>query len=203
MYYFSKRLLDIVVTVTLCLVLSPLFLVIALCIYIDSRGPVLFKQTRVGLNGRLFRIYKFRTLYTGAHEVTNPQAMVTPVGSFLRRWGLDELPQLFNILKNDMSLVGPRPTLPEQVAEYGSFERRRLFMRPGITGWAQIHGRNAIDWSKRIAFDVEYVRNANLALDLMILLRTPFSLAGANNTYGPSGKNLDFTGFTDSIQETT
>lgn len=203
MYFFSKRLLDIVVTLFLGLLLSPLFLVIALCIYIDSRGPVLFKQTRVGLNGRLFRIYKFRTLYPGAHEVTNPQAMVTPVGSFLRKWGLDELPQLLNILKNDMSLVGPRPTLPEQVEQYGTFERRRLNMRPGITGWAQIHGRNAIDWSKRIAFDVEYVRNANLALDLMILVRTPFSLAGENNTYGPAGKNLDFNGFADSMPETT
>lgn len=201
MYLFTKRLLDLVIAMTLCLLLSPIFFIIAIAIYLDSEGPVLFRQTRIGLNGRPFKIYKFRTLYVGAHEVSNPQAMVTSVGIFLRRWGLDELPQLFNILKNDMSLVGPRPTLPEQVARYSARERRRLQMRPGITGWAQIHGRNAIDWSRRIALDVEYVRNANLALDLMILVRTPFSLTAEDNTYGPSGKNIEFKGLADSIQE--
>ena len=116
-----------------------------LAILIESGRPIFFKQERVGLKGQRFWIYKFRTLYQGAHEVTNPQAMVTPLGTFMRRWGIDELPQLINVLKKDMSIVGPRPTIPEQVAQYGPFEKQRLDMRPGITGWAQIHGRNAID----------------------------------------------------------
>lgn len=193
MYPKLKRLADFSLALSLCIILLPVFLLVGLIILVESGRPIFFCQTRVGFQGKLFKIYKFRTLYRGAHEVTNPQAMVTPFGNFLRRWGIDELPQLFNILKNEMSLVGPRPTLPEQVERYGDFERQRLEMRPGITGWAQIHGRNAIDWHKRIVLDVEYINSANLTLDTQILLRTPMSLLGGKeNTYGPKGENIDF-----------
>lgn len=199
MYPTLKRFADISLAIIVGLVAAPVLLLIMLFIFLESGRPVFFKQTRVGLGGKLFQIYKFRTLYQGAHEVTNPQAMVTPIGSFLRRWGLDELPQLYNVLKKEMSLVGPRPTIPEQVARYSDFERQRLLMRPGITGWAQIHGRNAIDWHARIELDIEYVKSANLSLDTQILLRTPFSLiAGKKNTYGPNGNNTDFLGTTES-----
>ncbi len=195
MYHKLKRFADISLALPLCLILSPAFLLIIVLIYLDSGRPIFFKQTRVGLAGKLFEIYKFRTLYPGAHEVTNPQAMVTPIGSFLRRWGLDELPQLINVLKGDMSLVGPRPTIPEQVEQYTDYEKQRLEMPPGITGWAQIHGRNAIAWPERIALDVEYVKSANLSLDTLILLKTPLSLiTGKNDTYGTGGKNADFIG---------
>ena len=193
MYLKLKRLADILIAVTLLVILSPFFLAVMLAILIESGRPIFFKQERVGLQGKRFRIYKFRTLYQGAHEVTNPQAMVTPLGTFMRRWGIDELPQLINVLKKDMSIVGPRPTLPEQVAQYGPFEKQRLAMRPGITGWAQIHGRNAIDWPARIQLDVEYIQQANLMKDTTILLRTPLSLLnGKHNTYGPDGINVDF-----------
>ena len=198
MYPKLKRLADIFIALAMCLILSPVILLIIFLIYVDSGRPVFFKQTRVGLAGKLFQIYKFRTLYQGAHEVTNPQAMITPIGGFLRRWGIDELPQLINVLKKDMSIVGPRPTVPEQVAQYGPFEKQRLTMRPGITGWAQIHGRNAIDWPARIELDVEYIKSASLVLDTQILLFTPISLlAGKDNTYGPSGENVDFWGVMD------
>ncbi len=195
MYLTLKRIADILIALTLLVFLSPLFLVISLAIFLESGRPIFFKQERVGLKEKRFWIYKFRTLYQGAHEVTNPQAMITPFGGFMRRWGIDELPQLINVLKKDMSIVGPRPTIPEQVAQYGPFEKQRLAMRPGITGWAQIHGRNAIDWPKRIQLDVEYIEQANLIKDTKILLRTPLSLLnGKANTYGPEGQNVDFSG---------
>ena len=195
MYPTIKRIADISLALILLVISAPIFLLIILLIAIESGRPVFFRQTRVGLGGKLFQIYKFRTLYQGAHEVTNPQAMITPIGGFLRRWGLDELPQLINVLKKDMSLVGPRPTIPEQVARYNEFEKQRLQMRPGITGWAQIHGRNAIDWPARIELDIEYINSANFSLDTQILLRTPMTLIeGKDNTYGPTGENVDFVG---------
>lgn len=197
-YLTLKRLVDICVSAALLLALSPLFLLIVICLFLDDGRPIFFKQTRIGQHGKPFEIYKFRTLSQKAHDVTNPQAVVTFTGKFLRRWGLDELPQLINILKNDMSLVGPRPTIPEQVEKYSDFEKRRLQMRPGITGWAQIHGRNGIGWPERIQLDVEYISEASLLLDLEIMLRTPGSLAATNDTYGTSGKNSDFEGATDS-----
>ncbi len=195
MYPTIKRIADISLALILLAISAPIFLLIILLIFLESGRPVFFRQTRVGLGGKLFQIYKFRTLYQGAHEVTNPQAMITPIGGFLRRWGLDELPQLINVLKKDMSLVGPRPTIPEQVARYNEFEKQRLQMRPGITGWAQIHGRNAIDWPARIELDIEYINSANFSLDTQILLRTPMTLIeGKDNTYGPTGENVDFVG---------
>jgi lipopolysaccharide/colanic/teichoic acid biosynthesis glycosyltransferase len=173
-----KRALDVFVALIGLAVLSPLFLLIAVVILSSSGGPVYFLQERVGLLGKPFRIIKFRTMvrdaYTlsGGRIVGEDSQLITKSGRFLRRWSLDELPELVNVLKGDMSLVGPRPTLPEQVAAYDPFQRRRLEVRPGITGWAQVNGRMSMDWAHRIPLDVWYVEHRSLWLDLRILVRT-------------------------------
>ena len=187
-----KRLFDVTLAALLLLVGAPLLGLVALAVWIDSGRPVLFGQVRTGQHGTPFTLYKFRTLTPGVGIVSTPHDHVTRVGAWLRRWGLDELPQLWNVLRGDMSLVGPRPTLPQQVARYGAFERQRLAVRPGLTGWAQVHGRNAIPWPERIDLDVWYVRHQSLQLDVRILLWTPFALLSAPRTYGVDGVNLDF-----------
>jgi lipopolysaccharide/colanic/teichoic acid biosynthesis glycosyltransferase len=173
-----KRAVDVGAAVIGLVVLVPLLCVVATAILMNSGSPVLFLQERVGLGGRMFRIVKFRTMMRGAEEKTKGQWVtasnpyVTPVGRFLRRTSLDELPELVNVLKGEMSLVGPRPTLPEQVAAYSEFQRRRLEVRPGITGWAQVNGRNSISWTERIKLDVWYIDHWTPLLDIRILLMT-------------------------------
>ncbi|USG67142.1 sugar transferase [Brevibacillus ruminantium] len=173
-----KRGLDLIFSVLLILLLLPLSVVIALWIKADSQGPILFTQERVGRSGQLFRIYKFRTMirhaerqgdgfYTGQHD-----PRITRAGHFLRRWSLDELPQLLNILKGEMSFIGPRPTLAYQVEQYSPRQRGRLAVRPGLTGLAQVSGRNELSWPERIELDLNYVERLSLNLDLYILLRT-------------------------------
>lgn len=186
---FLKRLLDILVSAVLLVVLAPLMLLIALAIRLTSRGPVLFRQTRCGLNGRRFTLLKFRTMVPGAerrleevahlNEVEGPafksrrDPRVTPVGRLLRRLSLDELPQLLNVLKGDMSLVGPRPPIPEEVERYQRWQRRRLSMKPGLTGLWQVSGRAAIDdFDRWIELDLAYIDHWSLGLDLKILLKT-------------------------------
>ena len=186
---FLKRLLDIVVSAVLLVLLAPLMLLIATAILLTSGRPVLFRQTRCGLNGRRFTLLKFRTMIPDAearrdevahlNEVDGPafkarnDPRVTPVGRLLRRFSLDELPQLFNVLAGDMSLVGPRPPIPEEVERYERWQRRRLSMKPGITGLWQVSGRAAIDDVARwIELDLEYIDSWSLGLDLRILLRT-------------------------------
>ena len=193
MYTSAKRLFDLLTCVLLIVVLFPVFVCISLAILIEGRGPILFKQARAGKNGVPFTIIKFRTLLPKVHDTSNPQSVATPLGLFLRRWGLDELPQLWNILKGEMSIIGPRPTLLEQVEQYTAHERKRLTVRPGITGWAQIHGRNAIDWPKRIELDIQYVERASIHLDAKILFRTPFALLSGTGTYGPQGINHTYS----------
>ncbi|MEZ4699382.1 MAG: sugar transferase [Rhodothermales bacterium] len=193
LYAPFKRALDVLIASALLLLLWPLLALIAGVVWLDSGRPILFRQTRIGLHGRPFTILKFRTLHAVPHALTDPLAAVTRSGVFLRRWGLDELPQLWNVIRGDMSLVGPRPTVPSQVAHYGPTERVRLDVRPGLTGWAQVRGRNALSWDSRIAIDVEYVRRTSLALDLCILFRTPLALLSADDAYGIGGKNGDFT----------
>ena len=190
----SKRLLDVMGAGLLLGLSTPFSLLIAGLILAESGLPVLFRQQRSGRYGRPFEVLKFRTLLLGAHDVGNPLSRVTKAGRVLRRWGLDELPQLWNVLRGEMSLVGPRPTLPEQTARYGPFERRRLDVRPGLTGWAQIHGRNALSWPERIRLDVWYVEHASLRLDLYILLRTPGTLLRGEGVYGQGGRNEGFPG---------
>src|SRR5450830_1763150 len=171
--FMVKRSVDIVCAMTGLAVLFPLLLVVATAILIDSGRPVFFLQERIGLHGR-----KFRTMTRDAEQRTKGQWItagnpyVTPIGRFLRKTSLDELPELVNVLKGDMSLVGPRPTLPEQVAAYDIFQRRRLEVRPGITGWAQVNGRNSISWTERIKLDVWYIDHWTPWLDVHILLMT-------------------------------
>ena len=192
MYKFIKRLFDVCTSTLLLLLLFPFLVIISLAILFEGNGPVFFKQTRVGKNGTLFTIWKFRSLPTRPHDPVNPQSIATPLGLFIRRWGLDELPQLWNVFKGEMSIVGPRPTIQAQVEQYGSYERQRLMVNPGITGWAQINGRNSIDWKQRIKLDIEYIENANIGLDIKIFLKTPLSLVNRNGTYGPEGINDSF-----------
>jgi lipopolysaccharide/colanic/teichoic acid biosynthesis glycosyltransferase len=151
--------------------------IIAVAIKLDDGGPVFFRQIRAGLNAEPFPIWKFRTMVPDAWEIGQgyvPEGteLVTKVGAWLRSASLDEVPQIFNILRGEMSFVGPRPTLPSQVARYTSQQRGRLLVKPGILGWAQLHGRNSLPWSKRIEYDLEYVRRASLAFDLEIVVRS-------------------------------
>jgi len=171
-----KRILDLALVIPLLLLTAPLLACIALWIKLDARGPVLFRQTRVGQAGRLFNILKFRTMVVDAEKsgyyTAEHDARITRAGAWLRRTSLDELPQLLNIVRGEMSVVGPRPTLPYQVAQYTPRQRRRLAVKPGVTGWAQVNGRNALAWPQRIELDVWYVEHQSLWLDLRILART-------------------------------
>lgn len=191
-YSRIKRLGDVAGAALLLVLSLPLLLLLALLIMAESGRPVLFRQTRIGRGGAPFVILKFRTLRMGAHKPGNPRSRVTRVGGVLRRWGLDELPQLWNVLRGEMSLVGPRPTLPRQVAAYGAFERRRLAVRPGLTGWAQIHGRNTLPWPERIRLDIWYIDHLSFWLDARILLRTPKILWTGDGLYGAGGQNPGF-----------
>jgi lipopolysaccharide/colanic/teichoic acid biosynthesis glycosyltransferase len=176
MYHsWGKRLLDLALAVPTLIVLSPVLLLVALVVRIKLGSPTLFRQQRPGLHGQPFIIYKFRTM-TDAHDtqgnpLTDPER-ITPPGHFLRSTSLDELPELFNVLKGDMSLVGPRPLLMQYLALYSVEQMRRHQVKPGITGWAQINGRNAITWEQKFALDLWYVDHLSLGLDLKILILT-------------------------------
>jgi lipopolysaccharide/colanic/teichoic acid biosynthesis glycosyltransferase len=173
-----KRALDLLLALSALAVLSPLWLLIALLIRLDSPGPVFYRQERIGRHGQPFRLFKFRSMVQGAERkgagilVEKDDARVTRVGRLLRKLSLDEIPQLFNVVSGDMSLVGPRPGLRYQAEQYDDLQRRRLLVRPGVTGWAQVHGRNAIDWGRRIELDLEYIDRLSLATDLLVLLKT-------------------------------
>jgi lipopolysaccharide/colanic/teichoic acid biosynthesis glycosyltransferase len=188
-YLVVKRALDLVVAGSIAVVASPALAAIAVAIRLDSPGPALFRQERVGRHGRPFRIVKFRTLVDrpvqshADYLLSAADPRITRVGAFLRRWSLDELPQLWNILRGEMSIVGPRPTLPYQVERYDAFQRRRLEVLPGVTGWAQIAGRNELPWPDRIELDVWYVDNRSLLLDLRILAGTLRTLVRPTSIY--------------------
>jgi lipopolysaccharide/colanic/teichoic acid biosynthesis glycosyltransferase len=168
-----KRLIDIVAAAAGLVVLSPLLVVIAASVALVDGRPILFRQRRTGLGGRPFTIYKFRTM-TNSPRVTSDGdgARITRLGALLRDTSLDELPELFNVLKGEMSLVGPRPLLPEYLDRYSAEQARRHDVKPGVTGLAQVNGRNEVDWARRLAMDVWYVDHRSLLLDLRILLRT-------------------------------
>jgi lipopolysaccharide/colanic/teichoic acid biosynthesis glycosyltransferase len=166
------------------MLVSPALAVAALAIKLEDRGPALFRQVRVGRGAREFELLKLRTMVVGAerlgagYAVNEGDPRITRTGRLLRRLSIDELPQLWNVLRGDMSLVGPRPTLAYQVERYTPRQRRRLEVLPGITGWAQIHGRAGLPWDERIELDVWYVDNRSFWLDLKILARTPLALLG-------------------------
>lgn len=188
---------DRVVATVLLLLLSPFLIGLSLLVLVSSGWPALFIQERVGKDGQLFRLYKFRTMVRDAVRlglgttVGKSDERITWVGGWLRNWSLDELPQVLNVLKGDMSLVGPRPTLEYQVAKYTPFQRRRLEMKPGITGWAQVNGRNTLPWPQRIELDVWYVDHFSLWLDLRILWRTVGVFLRREGLYGAGGVNDD------------
>jgi lipopolysaccharide/colanic/teichoic acid biosynthesis glycosyltransferase len=172
------RAADLLIAAVGLVAVSPLLLIAAIAIRLESPGPVLYRQRRVGKDGVIFDLFKLRTMRQGVDPVgvgtavTAEDPRVTRVGRFLRRYSLDELPNLINVLRGEMRIVGPRATLPAQVELYTPRQLRRLDLRPGVTGWAQIHGRAGIPWEERIELDVWYVEHRSLALDLRILLRT-------------------------------
>lgn len=184
MYPICKRILAIIISGSAIVILSPILLLIALAIKLDSRGPVLFKQKRVGKNKKHFMIYKFRSMYVDApsdmptHLLKDPTAMITKVGAFLRKTSLDELPQLFNIFKGEMAIVGPRPALWNQ---YDLIEERDKYrandIRPGLTGWAQINGRDELEIDEKSKLDGYYVENMGLLLDIKCFFGTFISVA--------------------------
>ena len=179
-----NRTLDVALAGAGLVVSSPLLAAAAIAVKLEDRGPVLYRQTRVGKDGRDFELLKLRTMVVGAetqgagYAVDRGDARITRVGRLLRRTSLDELPQLWNVVRGDMSLIGPRPTLRYQVDRYSERQRRRLEVLPGITGWAQIHGRATLSWDERIELDVWYVEHRSPLTDLLILLRTPLALLG-------------------------
>jgi lipopolysaccharide/colanic/teichoic acid biosynthesis glycosyltransferase len=191
-----RRLVDIVAAVLAGVLLLPVIAVVALIVRWRLGAPVLFRQPRSGLGGGEFTIVKFRTMRpprTADEADTDRDAeRETPLGRRLRALSLDELPQLLNVLRGDMSLIGPRPTLPEQVVHYSEWQRGRLAIRPGITGWAQVRGRNAISWPERIELDLWYVEHRSLALDLRIVGLTLLKLVRPHGVTGDGGVNPGF-----------
>ena len=184
-----SRALDAALAALLLLVASPLLLGAALALRLEGGGAVIYRQRRVGRDGEPFELWKLRTMVSGAEAmgagiyVIEGDARITRVGRFLRRFSLDELPNLVNVLKGEMALVGPRPTIQEQVDRYTERQRRRLEVKPGITGWAQVNGRAGISWEERIELDVWYVDNRTLWLDLRILVKTARLLASGHGLY--------------------
>ena len=184
-----RRVLDVVLAGALLLVTSPLLALAALAIRLESRGPVFYRQLRIGRGGEPFELWKLRTMVPGAEAmgagiyVVEGDTRITRVGRMLRRFSLDELPNLVNVLRGEMAIVGPRPTVQEQVDRYTDRQRRRLEVKPGITGWAQINGRTSLPWPERIELDVWYVEHRSLRLDLRILARTARMLATGHGLY--------------------
>lgn len=174
-----KRLQDLFISLFLIIVLFPVFLIIALLVRADMGKPILFKQERPGLNKQIFILLKFRTmenLFDKNGQLLPDQDRLTKLGQFLRKYSLDEIPQLLNVLKGEMSLVGPRPLLIEYLPLYTRAQNRRHDVKPGITGWAQINGRNLVTWEERFEFDQWYVKNQSFFLDCQILLKTFFKV---------------------------
>ncbi len=183
--HFFKRLFDIVISLLILIIFSPVLLIIAIAIKLDSKGPVIFKQERIGKGGKVFKIYKFRSMCVNAEHTGSgvysgkDDARVTRVGKILRATSLDELVQVFNILRGDMSFIGPRPPLtyhPWPIEEYTEEQLRMFEVRPGITGWAQVNGRKGVEWHKRIELNVWYVDHLSLFFDIKIFFMTVFKV---------------------------
>ncbi len=184
-----RRAVDLLVAAAVLVLASPLLLAAALAIRVSSRGPAIYRQRRVGRDGHEFDVLKLRTMVSGAEQlgaglaVDEGDPRITRVGALLRRSSLDELPNLWNVVRGEMSLIGPRPTVPSQVARYDERQRGRLAIRPGMTGWAQVNGRASLPWSERIELDLYYIEHRSLALDVRILARTVAVLLGGGGLY--------------------
>ncbi|MCW9133347.1 sugar transferase [Bacillus paramycoides] len=200
LYLFMKRLMDMFGALCGIILLSPVFIIVAILIKLeDPKGPVFFKQTRVGKDGKEFGMYKFRSMVTDAEErlkdllqhnevsgamfKMKEDPRVTKIGKFIRKTSIDELPQLINVLKGDMSLVGPRPPLPREVKEYTSYDKQRLLVIPGCTGLWQVTERNSVGFAEMVELDLEYIRNRNIFYDMKIILKTVKVLLGSNNAF--------------------
>ncbi len=193
-----KRIFDTLVSGIALIVLMPIFAIIGILVRIDSEGPVFFVQERAGKDGKIFKAYKLRTMVDNAeniglgYEIAKNDSRITRVGKHLR-WGIDELPQLINVFRGEMSMVGPRPALPHQVEKYSERERRRLEVKPGITGWALINGRNKLSWPERIKLDIWYIDRWSLWLDLKILFKTVWVVIfKREGIYGKDGVTRDY-----------
>ncbi|WP_374044435.1 sugar transferase [uncultured Clostridium sp.] len=196
-YNLSKKIIDFSLSAVALVILSPLLLIVAILIKLESNGPVIFSQKRVGLNGKEFKMYKFRSMVVNAEELKEKLAKqnemsgpmfkmkddprVTKIGKFIRKTSIDELPQLINILKGDMSLVGPRPSLPKEVAEFEPWMLERLNVKPGLTCYWQVSGRNNIDFIEWMKLDLKYVKDRSFLLDLKLIIKTFSVLFGDKN----------------------
>jgi len=184
-----RRVFDVIVAATALAVASPFLLVAVVAIRVESHGSALYRQRRVGRDGRPFDVVKLRTMVTGAEgmgaglAISEGDTRITRVGRLLRRTSLDEVPNLINVLRGDMSIIGPRPTVPVQVDRYTERQRGRLAIKPGITGWAQIHGRTELPWDERIELDLWYIEHRSWRLDLQILWRTARMVLGGEGLY--------------------
>lgn len=197
LYLYSKRIMDIVGSLIGIIILSPLYLLIAILIKLDSKGPIIFSQERVGLNGQKFKMYKFRSMVVNAEELKEKlkkrnerkgpmfkikqDPRVTKIGRFIRRTSIDELPQLINVLKGEMSLVGPRPSLPKEVMQFESWMLERLDVKPGLTCYWQVQGRDDIPFEEWMELDIKYVRQRNMWIDIKLIFKTFTVLIGDKN----------------------
>jgi lipopolysaccharide/colanic/teichoic acid biosynthesis glycosyltransferase len=185
----SHRALDLLIAMPAAVLTAPAVALLALAVRLESPGHPIYRQTRAGKDGELFEIYKLRTMDRGAEftgaglAIQEGDDRITRIGTFLRRYSLDELPNLWNVIRGEMSIVGPRPTLPVQVEQYTERQRGRLAVKPGITGWAQVNGRASLPWPERIEFDLWYVEHRSLRLDLRILARTARMVVGGEGIY--------------------
>lgn len=196
-YFFIKRIIDLVFSILGIILLSPIMLITAIAIKIESKGPVIFSQIRVGKDGKHFKMYKFRSMVQNAeelkekllsqNEMSGPMfkmkedPRITKVGKFIRKTSIDELPQLFNVIKGDMSLVGPRPNLPKEVAQFSEYHKLKLKAKPGLTCYWQVMGRSSIGFEEWMELDIKYIRERSIWLDLKLIFRTFFVLFGDKN----------------------
>ncbi|MDO5971151.1 sugar transferase [Flavivirga aquimarina] len=198
MYKILKRFFDLILAIIAFLLLSPIFLIILLCLLFVNRGKPFFFQERPGKNEKLFKIVKFKTmrdLDPNAPKDVHNLKRVTKIGHFIRKYSFDEIPQLINVIKGDMSIVGPRPLLVHYLPLYNDFQKQRHYLRPGITGWAQVKGRNAISWEKKFSLDVWYVNNQSFILDFKIILLTIKRIIIPQDINSSDGVNMpEFTG---------
>lgn len=196
-YFILKRIIDIVASSIGIILLSPIFIVVSIAIKLESKGPIFFGQDRVGQYGKVFKMYKFRSMIKNAEELLDKlkdknemsgpmfkmkdDPRITKIGRFIRKTSIDELPQLFNVLKGEMSLVGPRPNLPKEVAQYTEFQKQKLLAKPGLTCYWQVMGRNSIDFEDWMKLDVKYIEERSTLIDLKLIFKTFFVLFGDEN----------------------
>ena len=200
MYLRVKRILDFIFALILLIIVSPIMIIAAIATRLESKGPAIFMQQRPGKDGKIFKVYKFRTMRVETEKDGKPLSdmeRMTKVGSFLRKTSIDELPQLMNIIKGEMSFIGPRPLLVQYLQHYTPEQMRRHEVLPGISGWAQVNGRNTISWEDKFRYDVWYVDNISLILDLRILYWTVYKVLNRKDVNSSEGNTMEiFTGST-------